>query len=155
MDAIERLRQMLDAKDAELDEAREQTQKLEWQLEGILGGWKRHRPVDDDPRLPLPRLEIIYEQRDGWREYVAIYRLVMQHLVDGIYAIPIGQTKVGGGGEPTGPPLPFRDGAHIIHDAAHLRLPAFEIIPGQEPKRIDLSERLTELGVQHRRVGTV
>lgn len=62
----------------------------------------------------------------GWRQTTIEYRLVRRHFLGYVEVNPLGLTKRQGGNNQ--PPwhddprvtLPFRDGAHARHDAAHL-----------------------------------
>lgn len=137
--AAGQLRNML--RRAKQDEAR----RLEVQGHGPcpLDGW------------PVPRLELVYVKRDGWRDYCVYYRLVLRHLTGGCIAVPLGRTdSCWSGAAPSD--LPFIDGAHMAHDAAHLKLPAFKVMPGAHPELIDFVgyEHQVDLGKQHRKVVT-
>lgn len=150
----ERLAEQLDAKDSAIDELNAKVERLERELEGALDGWRRSVDLVDDPSLPLPRLELVYEQVRGWSDYRVHYRLVLRHLLGDVYALPISYTKIGGGGSPPEPDhLPFRDGCHAAHDAAFLALPCYKILPGRAPERIDWSEYASQSqkGREHRR----
>jgi hypothetical protein len=88
-------------------------------------------------------LELVYipHKELGWSDYRVIYRLVMKHLLGRVFALPLSQTRLTRYGYDKDPPalddLPLRDGAHIIHDSAHLGVPAFKIMPGEKPHRLD------------------
>ena len=156
MKVIERLEELLNTKDRELTESREANGRLERELEGSLDGWRRTEEVVDDGILPVPRLELVYVQRDEWRSYKVVYRLVVRHLLDHLYAVPLGCTRTSGGGnrKPDARELPYRDGSHAAHDAAHLGLPLYKLVPGDPPMRVDLEgyERQCMIGRDHRRV---
>jgi hypothetical protein len=104
--------------------------------------WTAHEDCDnDDSGLPVPRLEMIWEESEfsrgyNWRcryrlvyRWRCRYRLVYRHLLGHYAHVPLGETLVGGHMAPfrEGDKLdtPFRDGAHISCDAAHLMLPAY------------------------------
>jgi hypothetical protein len=160
MNTIERLEELLakkdqelEEKDAELQKASEENDRLERELKGSLDGWRHSVELPDDD-LPVPRLEVVYVLDDGWSDFRVIYRLVMKHLLGNLVAIPLSYTKISGGPnkEPEADHLPFRDGAHMAHDAALFGIPAFKLLPGKLPKRLDLSGYgATEKGQKDRR----
>lgn len=136
--AVERLEGLLDKKDSELSEKSERIDELEGHLEHVKGGWTLHLKLPREQTLPVPRLEVVFEPR-GWKDhewcdYVALYRMVYRHFLGHCVAIPIESTKVQRSLNeiPLGPngkiELPFRMGAHVAHDAAHLKLPAFAVV---------------------------
>ncbi|WP_148039091.1 hypothetical protein [Brevibacillus gelatini] len=82
----------------------------------------------------LPRLQIECINVSGdYTEQLWKYELVYKHFTGDIVKVTIGQTerKTGRTKPPIGEDgeidLPFRDGAHIKHDAIHLNLPAYAI----------------------------
>lgn len=137
MDTIKRLEELLDQKDARIEALESEIEKLENQLREAESGWCLHTKLDRKQELPVPRLEIVYRplgEREGyeWSSYETVYRMVYRHLVGDIMSVPLGRTEICGHG--SGPPLrdgrlrlPFRDGAHICSDMAHLRLPGFAV----------------------------
>lgn len=140
----ELLAEQLTAAKERIEELEGENQNLERALQED-HGWRRPKNIKDNPALPLPRLELAYEQVDpedpsDWSDFHVTYRLVLQHLVDDVYAIPIGRTRIQPslGRKPEEDHLPFRDGCHIAHDAALLALPAYKIMPGEEPKLLEL-----------------
>ena len=157
--------EQLEEKENRITELENEVDKLQYQLDGENWGWAVHRhPGDVCPELPIPRLEIVGEKLS---DYNAIwhYHLVVKHLCDGIMEIPIGQTRSNGSHE-TFPRydqkgrinLPFRDGAHIHHDAVHLGLPAYVRV-GDEVQELDLTEdsdyiHQLKVGKEHRRRGS-
>jgi len=68
-DTAERLTELLNLKDTELEQANARIERLERELEGSLDGWRFERELKEDG-LPLPRLELVYEQRREWSDYV-------------------------------------------------------------------------------------
>ena len=95
--------------------------------------WGTH-VVSEKETLPVPRLEIRWERYDGGRyEWVAKYNFIHQHLLGHFVIVPMGFTKCGMGSERS--PLeadgkvyvPWRDGCHIRHDMASLKLPGFAV----------------------------
>lgn len=132
MNTVERLAELLDAKDRELEALRAQLQEIEKQREWR---WTMHTERKEDTHdLPVPRLEIrckpIYEGR--WSAQDWVYSLVYRHTLGHLVFVPLGATKRTGSSPDTPPPglddLPRRDGVHIRHDAAMLRLRAFLIV---------------------------
>lgn len=153
MKAIDRLEGLLDQKESELDEANEKIESLERELECMAGGWRRSESFKDDGLLPIPRLEMVYAQVDGWREYKVVYRLVYKHLLDHMVAVPLGMTKIGGGvdKDPSRLDLPFRDGVHAWHEAGLFGWPLFKLVPGRPPERVELSRETEAQGIAKRR----
>lgn len=131
----QRLAEQLNEKDREIRELTIKIEDLEQSLRGADSQWTLHVRLPKEQTLPLPRLELVWEP-DGyvgqeWYERVAKYRLVYRAFWGDVLAIPLGETRVKGG-YGTEPPIragkiemPFRDGAHICHDMAALRLPGF------------------------------
>lgn len=176
----ERLQELLDAKDEEIEsvrtklcETQDRVAILERRIDSFEGGWMLpEMGAEDIAELPLPRLEVrwfqMYENQkeDDWSSYRVTYSLILKHLTDAIVSIPMGMTTVQSGGK-YGPPwkvrdgagaplceLPFRDGAHIHHDAGHLQVPAFAVFPDGTFLRIDGDPTRTsqaEYGRAHRR----
>jgi hypothetical protein len=152
----ERLQELLDQKDKELEEAQTEMAQLTRELAGTLDGWRRETEIQDDGKLPVPRLELVYTPSEGrgWMDYKVLYRLVRRHFLGDLLSTPLGMTSVHGGMGTPPTDLPFRDGAHILYDAAHLKFPAFKIMPNCEP--IDIlkthaGNRALEEGNKHRR----
>lgn len=156
--AIERLEQLLDDKDVEIEKLRTEASRLKWELEGSLDGWRRaQEPPCDYDNLPVPRLELAYVQLDEWRDFKVIYRLVMRHLNGELIGIPLGCTRTGSSGnhKPESYDLPRRDGCHAAHDGAHLRMPLYKLMPGELPTRLrdDAGnyDDQCRMGTEHRR----
>jgi hypothetical protein len=126
---------------AKIEELERKVEDLDRYIDTDVLGWTRHRPWSEDG-LPVPRLEMRWS-RSGPAEAVALLVLVYRHFLDQIEAVPLGQTRCSGGGyrddRPADAPpmfhewpergggleLPFRDGAHLKHNAKHLGLRAF------------------------------
>lgn len=146
--AIDRLTELLDAKDAALAAATEELVKLRKQVAEKKAAKKaaRNAPVvwppnqidDAHPELPLPRLELVYTRPDptSWSQYKVTYRLVRRHFGGKLVAEVFEETDASGNRgfsdvpwkNPSGSlSLPIRSGIHICHDSAHLRLPAYVI----------------------------
>ena len=146
--------ELLDLKD-------EQIEKLEAELEKYQEAerlardkeswvWTEHEIMDakDDFDLPVPRLELVWELLDdrGYNKRCWYY-LVYEHLLGDIVKVPMGMTKVSGGGRSpwrevadpnTGQRIdtPFRDHAHVLTDAKSLNLPAFVVREGKAQEMI-------------------
>jgi len=136
MNAIVRLEELLNQKDAEIERLKEELQEASERLELDME-WFVHEYKDEDPRpsLPVPRLEIEATQDDGenWHNFTWRYCLVYRHLLGHLIFVPLGNTTSSGGNNQ--PPIhagvistPFRDGAHIRKDSFHLNLPAYAIV---------------------------
>jgi hypothetical protein len=155
--AIERLTEQLDQKDAELEDLQGKLDEAEREVESVRDGWMRHRKQEiDDETLPLPRMEIDWRERDGWRDFEIEFRLVVKHLLGYLVLIPLGLTRSQSSSEEDprrhglANALPFRDGAHAPHDAALLGLPLFAIMP-EGPVLVDCRPHATASGLAHRR----
>lgn len=154
--SIDYLTELLQTRDAELEEARAENARLERELEGSLEGWSRKDTFDDDGALPVPRFELFYVQIEGWDSYRVDYRLVMKHLHGHLVAIPLGRTTINSSARnqrPNDTDLPIRDGAHAAHDSALMGLPVFKVLPGEAPILVDTSrwEFAKADGLAHRR----
>lgn len=145
--AIERLEELLEAKDNEISELQDQVTKFK-DLEEREFGWCRHESFEKDVyKLPLPRLEIIARQiTDNWDNFEWLYYLVYPHLLEHIIKVPLGRTTSQGGRGL--PPIythqggeilagtvitPFREGAHLLSDMEKLKLRGFYIIEEANP----------------------
>ena len=151
--ALERLEGLLSAKEAELDEVNETIRTLEDGIESLKDGWQRHQQSEDDGKLPVPRLELVYIQVDRWFDFKVVYRLVTKHLLGHLVLIPLGQTRCQGGSGQVPDSLPFRDGAHALHDSGLLGLPAYKIMPDTPPYELSLESHSSAYaqGTAHRR----
>lgn len=141
----ERLSQTIDEQEERISELEEENRILR-----AFVPWTEHTIAKEDAPLglPLPRLEIVWKklERDprgyDWR---CTYQLVYRHLVDDVVSVPLGETKITWTREPVGSDgkieLPFRDGAHIHHDAMELDLPAF-VRYGDRAQKIDPTQHL-------------
>lgn len=140
---VERLQELLDAKDEEIDGLREERDNLKRIVNDDPFSWAfLDKPSGRD--LPVPRLEIEWtpDEEWGWSKATAIYRLVWRHFLGDIVSTGLSRTVrtsgIGAHGQPPINPrtfthrpgkieLPRRDGAHICHDMAQLKLPGFAI----------------------------
>lgn len=132
MKTTQRLKELLDQKDARIEELETELEEKERNADSAKWEWARHRTLKDDGGLPVPRLEIRYvslseDDYQGAWEYGLIYR----HTLGDIVYVPLGYTTTQGGRnvEPVGTPMytPFREGVRIVNDAKQLNLPAFAI----------------------------
>lgn len=130
-----RLLELLDQRDKQITEMSETIERLEREVNGAVWAEWLPREMPENERFPVPRLEIeIVENRHpkGWHlGIVCIYRLVYRHLTGTLRSIPLGRTTSSGTTSKNwtfalnSSNWPFRDSAHIHHDAAHLGLPGF------------------------------
>lgn len=148
----ERLQELLDQRDEELAALREERDELRRQVKADPFIWALQGEVPDRG-LPVPRLEIEWTPHPeyGWQEKTATYRLVYRHLLGHVGAVGMGQTisRTGITTPPINPyfytrhpkkiELPHRDGAHICHDMAELKLPGFAICGEQIDDLSDLA----------------
>jgi hypothetical protein len=143
MTALERLEKLLDDKDRRIAELEERVQALTDESESTWE-WARHRLLEDDSALPVPRLEIRCWNLGDWWNWEWLYGIVYRHLTGTVVFVPLGHTKVGGDGRPPirgdgSMRLPFRDGSHIYHDMKQLGLPGFAILEDKvEPLAHDI-----------------
>lgn len=131
MTIIERLERDLNNADADRE-------KLQDELDGLkehaTWGWSRHTQIEAaDDKLPVPRLQIEAINASGnWYVTEWIYSMVYEHLLGHHVVVPLGHTRqTGGSGIRNTEHLPFRDGAHIRHEAKVFGWPAFSIIEGR------------------------
>jgi hypothetical protein len=146
----QRLQELLDEKDAQLEAVTEERDELKRLVEADPFIWAVQHDVPDRG-LPVPRLEIEWtpDAEWGWRRATGTYRLVMKHFMDGVVGIGLEQVvNQGGRGIPINPPsahrpgkvdLSSRIGAHICHDMATLKLPGFAICGYQVDDLSDLA----------------
>lgn len=138
--AVEALGEKIEDLETQLEEANEELQShrrfANW-------GWTIPQYNWPERYRPVPRLELVWRQVDpgngrgpSWYNRECTYYLVYQHLLGDIVAVPMGHTTVNGGSD--SPPitgglvtLPFREGAHVVHDAKQLKLPAYACIVGE------------------------
>ena len=159
--AIERLEQLLDDKDEEIEALQMKLHEAERELE-FDAGWCRHRVYEKpgdapSPDLPVPRLEIRWSgATDGRNEIEAIYSLVYRHLLDQIVFVPLGKTgstgalanRIRGHIVET----PFRDGCHFANEMRQLNLRGF-VIAGDRVYEAKLCSKCGRLEEVHRRGG--
>lgn len=142
MTAADKLADLLEASENKLAELQQQ---LDEDSDRDRWGWTQHAELPKEQTLPVPRLEIFYmESESDDYNRVWLYRMIYRHLLGHCVAVPMGQTKQGGGNHKVIISklldfLPFRDGAHIKHDARAFGWPAF-MVYGDHSKAIDLTE---------------
>ena len=92
--------------------------------------WRQIRQLTEEENLglPIPRLEIRY-RKDAYNSY-ADYGLVTRHLMKHIDFTPMSSTRVSKDYADK-LELPYRDGAHIVHDKENLNLPAYIVFEGK------------------------
>jgi len=155
MNETERLQELLDKKDEELEELQDKVRRFEHLEEREENRktwvWTQHLILDkDDTPLPVPRLELNWAEADehGYNRYCWYY-LVYKHLLDEVIKVPMGMTKVGGSRGPLRPvathgqliDTPFRDTGHIVNDARQLKLPAYVVFEGHAQEIIVVGEK--------------
>jgi hypothetical protein len=92
----ERLNDQLGEAEERLAEARDRIDELE-----NARHWTGHTSLDVDPHgLPVPRLQMsMHEGHFGHYEFECRYDLVYEHLLGEIVLVPLGSTRIGGGGK--------------------------------------------------------
>lgn len=118
---------------AQLEEAERRIAELEEENEFLRDTlpWTEHSELEsDDSGLPVPRLELVWEEGSFPRGYNfrCIYRLVYRHFLGHIVLVPLSETLRGGAYPPDHYDLietPFRDSVHARSDAEQLGIPAF------------------------------
>lgn len=80
--------------------------------------------------LPIPRLEIVFEELPQPNHYVGIwhYRLVLRHLLGHVHWLALGATQTSATLERAQHDGPIRDGVHLQFDSRQLNLPGYVII---------------------------
>lgn len=131
---------MVSRVNSRVEELEQENEKLQSEIYNLKDeseyawSWARHFKIDEDKKVPVPRLEIRYHDLGGWYNYTATYGIVYRHLTGYIEFVPLGQTKIGGHGEKPfyngKPRLPFRDGAHIQSEMKQFGLPAYSYMDG-------------------------
>lgn len=128
--AADKLAELLEEKEQELESLQKEVDDAK---DNEIWRWARHEDIHEEQTLPVPRLEMWlnpYESDDYNRLW--IYRMIHRHLLGHCVAIPMGCTKQTGGGDmELLHHLPFRDGAHIKHDARAFGWPAFMVRGGE------------------------
>lgn len=153
MTVEERLNELLNEKDKEIEKLRDELDHLKSYVKNKHFGWMEHRelPADFHPELPVPRLQFTYFKRD-W-ELVCRYELVYRHHLGHCVAIPLGQTSTSGGERSKGPFedvgngekelfVPFRDGVHMNTDMKRFGIPGFAIHEDYVTSIEDLNARV-------------
>lgn len=187
----ERLQELLDQKDSEIeslrDELSEKSKQLENReriIENLPGGWNViDTDVEDEPDLPVPRLEVRWHQmyegqdKDDWSNYritsCLITGQITSHLKPRWRSIPLGMSVVRSsmstGRKPwevhelliarfekEGRPAPRVEmpsgiAIQVHHDAFHLRVAAYAMLPDGTRLRIDGDEVFNNASMEGRK----
>lgn len=129
--ALAALGRRIEDLEAEVEKGNARAEELNDRLRSARAAWSLPVKLDNDGGLPVPRLELRIEQTDSDRDgytWQWRYMLVHRHFRGDLVGVTLSITQTTGGGVPMRGDkldLPFRDGAHIRHDAATLNLPAF------------------------------
>lgn len=159
---MERLHELLNQKDQEIESLTHLVEGLEAQAEANnyeeKWRWRHIRKIapgeyddhveDRNHDLPVPRLELRWrEDGEGWGEIVD-YGLVYRHFLGTVLFVPLGSTSIGtyvGDRDPESADqleMPFRDGAHAQHDAPQLGLPLYLVHERTGlVRQVDLTEK--------------
>jgi hypothetical protein len=133
---IERLEEILDARDNTIAELKNKIEDFEYRDEWQ---WRQIRTLSEEENLdlPVPRLEIRHRAKSNYNTVID-YGLVYTHLLGNITFMPISSTKVSGirSGELF---IPHRDGAHMYNDMFELNLRGF-IVEGSKSIELYLSD---------------
>lgn len=165
---IDKLKEKLESLE-EVNRAREEEKEFKeawsWrQLETLKAAEKYpdEGPEEDtNYDLPVPRMELRWTENPHFNSTrKAIYGIVIEHFLGQIIFIPFGSTKQDGGlaySDRMGSTIqskgrletPFRDGAHLLHDAKALNLPVFVVAPDhgiyrQVDTTINMRDEFTE-----------
>jgi len=133
MTTIERLEELLNERDEQIQELTDRIEAFEEMRNDDRWRWARHEQINND-ELPTPRLEIrcdvLGDYHQSWT-YAMVYRHLLGHSV----RVPLGHTEMNGSFIRSNYDLmwymPFRDGAHIKNDMRQLNLPAYVIMDGK------------------------
>lgn len=143
-DAVTRLTELLDAKDAEIERLGEELALAKERIEFFeYKSWWMPKDIgDDDQELPVPRLQIECEAPEPSFSQLWTYSLIYRHTMGHLTKIVLGATRRSCGGRcaPTLDDLPYRGGTHIRRDSAQLNLPAFAVV-GRESLRLEPMEK--------------
>lgn len=151
--AAARQQELLAKKDEDLEKLERKYKKLADKLEKAQEALSCDRgylvpgELEDDPQLPLPRLDIFASKltdRHGCYGAEYHYRLVRRHLLGHIETVGLGHTRSEGNRVRSWPlrcvdgtlEQPYQDSAHMAYDAAHLQLPAFITYEGCAPEPV-------------------
>jgi hypothetical protein len=118
----------------EVEKAERRARKLEEELSDYkdIRRWMWMQPkraeVDDAPDLPVPRLEMrqrkVHDFEYEWIQYLVLDDFALPESA--VLFIVLGRTTTTGSNAwERDPELPYRDGAHIFHHMAQLKLPGF------------------------------
>lgn len=133
--AVQRLEILLNDKDHEIEKKDVRIEEFETTLRGVLTGWAVPVELPSDQSLPVPRLEMVFEELDSYNTRM-VYRMVYRHLLGHCIGVPLGATTRSGYGkydpiDNTDMAMPFRDGAHLRNEARQFGWPAFVVFEGR------------------------
>jgi hypothetical protein len=154
------LTELLDQKNAQLEELQDRYDELEGELERYkFAKWWMHSETKEDQALPVPRLELrLVKSSDDWYEREWYYNLVHSSYHGSTITVPFGHCRVTGGGfniDHLVNEIPSRMGACVRKDMEELNLPAFivnekeitpiklfehQIIPKQPSVSVEITE---------------
>jgi len=149
---IESLERVLVDRDRSIQELRGVVESLQALLEKSKSAWCLPRIGQDNPNLPLPRLEMEWvdetqKPSPPWTCYMVEYRLVQGCLSGKVLFSPLGVTRVKGGVHECPwaldngrVDLPFGDGPSACFDSGHLNLPLYLITPSSPPIEVNAED---------------
>jgi hypothetical protein len=166
----ERLNEIIEEKDTQIEELQEKIEKLELQSDLQKLEYQMHeyfKETDLQKKLPVPRLEMRFSRLknhrgdDNWYNVCWKYGIVYKHYAethnDTMLFIPISQTTSNGGDGTFNSHFhdgrldtPFRDGVHIYADSKLFDLPAFIICEEKNISQkieldMDISQQLSKM----------
>lgn len=146
----ERLQELLDIKDAELEESQGRISELEGQLRfGTDWMFQRREDEDAHPRLPVPRIQMtVHAAEDHYYQETEV-AMVIRHRDSTVTTVPVSYSKRSGGVLDV-KPFPLKGEVRdeligrlpnsILSDACHLSeqtgIPAFVILDEERLYRI-------------------
>lgn len=156
----ERLNEIIEEKDDQINDLENKIELLEARLDYANQAWQHHFSFQEDEfyaQMPYPRLEMRLRRlsKDNWYNIEWVYGLVYKHTVDTfsdnktLLFIPLGRTTSNGGtGELTyrlkeGNKLdmPHRDSLHIFIESLMLNIPAYIVC-----KELDVINKIEDQG---------
>lgn len=149
---VQSLENILVERDRSIQELRKTVDSLEALLEKSKVAWCLPRVGQDNPDLPIPRLEMEWVDETispspPWTCYTVEYRLVQRCLSDRVLFSPLGITRVRGGTQDCPwsldngkVDLPFGDGPSACFDSGHLNLPLYLITPSSPPIEVNAED---------------
>jgi hypothetical protein len=166
----ERLNEIIEERDSQIEELQEKIEKLEQQSDLQKLEYQMHeyfKETELQKQLPVPRLEMRFfrlknhRSDDNWYNVCWKYGIVYKHYAethnDTMLFIPLSQTTSNGGDGTFNSHFqdgrldtPFRDGVHIFADSKLFNLPAFIIceeknISQKIELNMDISQQLSKM----------